>query len=524
MKILALDNLQKVGLDVFAKEGIEADVKGKMTPEELAAVIDNYDGVVVRGATKATALVFEKVSRVKVIGRAGSGTDNIDKVAATKKGVVVMNTPGGNTVTTGEHAIALMMSMARQLPQADASMKQGKWEKNKFMGTELTDKVLGVVGLGNIGKVVVERALGLKMVVIGYDPYVSKEDAGKLGVELVPLDDLYKRSDFITFHTPLTPETKNMVCEASIAKMKKGVYLINCARGALVNEPDLLAALESGHVRGAALDVFPVEPPPPDNLLLKHPNLVLTPHLGAATTEAQEKVAVLIAEQICDFLKKGTIRNSVNFPSVSAELLPTLKPYLDLCEKLGAFHGQLLDSPIKELRVEYLGEVGKLGTAPMTISVLKGLLQYQTEEVNLVNARMVAEERGIKVVEATAAKTEDYTSLVRVVALTEKGETSVSGTVFGTTPRIVKINLFPIDAELAGGMLMLQNLDVPGVVGRVGTFLGEKGINIAGLKLGRKEAGGTAVSLINVDNPVPEKVLAQLSKLPNVTSAKYLMF
>jgi len=339
MKILALDNLQKVGLDVFAKEGFEVDVKGKMTTEELSAVIDNYDGVVVRGATKATAMAFEKVSRLKVIGRAGSGTDNIDKVAATKKGVVVMNTPGGNTVTTGEHAIALLMALARQLPQADASMKQGKWEKNKFMGTELTNKVLGVVGLGNIGKVVAERALGLRMVVIGYDPYVSKEDAAKLGVELVSLDELYGRSDFITFHTPLTPETKNMVCAASIAKMRKGVCIINCARGALINEPDLLAALESGRVRGAALDVFPVEPPPPDTPLLKHQNVILTPHLGAATTEAQEKVAVLIAEQICDFLKKGTIRNSVNFPSVSAELLPTLKPFLDLCEKLGAFHG-----------------------------------------------------------------------------------------------------------------------------------------------------------------------------------------
>lgn len=524
MKILALDNLQKVGLDVFAREGIEVDVKGKMTPEELSAVIDKYDGVVVRGATKATSLVFEKVSRLKVIGRAGSGTDNIDKAAATKKGVVVMNTPGGNTVTTGEHAIAMMMSLARQLPQASSSMKEGKWEKSRFMGTELTDKVLGVVGLGNIGKVVAERGLGLKMVVIGFDPYVSKEDAAKLGVELVSLDELYKRSDFITFHTPLTPETKDMVNAASLAKMKKGVCLINCARGALVNEQDLLAGLESGHVKGAALDVFPVEPPPADAPLLKHPNIILTPHLGAATTEAQEKVAVLIAEQICDFLKKGTIRNSVNFPSVSAELLPTLKPFLDLCEKLGSFHGQLLASPLKELTVEYLGEVGKLTTAPLTISVLKGLLKYQTEEVNLVNARMVAEERGIKVAEATAARSEDYASLVRVVAITEKGETSVSGTVFGTTPRIVKINLFPIDAELTGGMLMLSNLDVPGVVGRVGTFLGEKGINIAGFNLGRKEPGGTAVSLINVDNVVPEKVLEQLSKLPNVTAAKYLTF
>lgn len=524
MKVLALDNLQKVGLDVFVREGVEVDVKGKMTPDELAGVVDNYDGVVVRGATKATAAVFEKITRLKVIGRAGSGTDNIDKEAATKRGVVVMNTPGGNTVTTGEHAIALMMALARQIPQATSSMREGKWEKGKFMGTELTDKVVGVVGLGNIGKVVAERALGLKMAVIGYDPYVSKDDALRLGVEAVSLDDLFARADFITFHTPLTPETRNMVNAASIAKMKKGVFLINCARGALVHEGDLLAGLESGRVKGAALDVFPVEPPQPDTPLFRHPNVILTPHLGASTTEAQEKVAVLIAEQICDFLMRGTIRNSVNFPSVSAELLPTLKPFLELCEKLGAFHGQLLDAPLKEIRAEYVGEVGKLATAPLTISVLKGLLQYQTEEVNLVNARMVAEERGIKVVEGTAARTEDYASLVRVTAVTEKGEFSVSGTPFGPMPRIVKINRFPIEAELSGGMLMLQNQDVPGVVGRVGTFLGEKGINIAGLRLGRTEPGGTAISLINVDNPVPEKVLAQLSKLPNITSAKYLVF
>jgi D-3-phosphoglycerate dehydrogenase len=524
MKVLALDNLQKVGIDVFVKEGIEVDVKGKMTPEELAAVIDNYDGVVVRGATKATAAAFEKVSRTKVIGRAGSGTDNIDKAAATKKGVVVMNTPGGNTVTTGEHAIALMMALARQLPQATASMKEGKWEKSKFMGTELTDKVLGVVGMGNIGKVVAERGLGLKMVVLGYDPYVSKEDMARLGVEYVTLDELYRRSDFITFHTPLTPETKNMVNASSIAKMKKGVFLINCARGALVNEADLQAALESGKVKGAALDVFPVEPPSPDTPYFKHPNVILTPHLGASTTEAQEKVAVLIAEQICDFLKKGTIRNSVNFPSVSAELLPTLKPYLELGEKLGAFHGQMLDAPLKELRVEYVGEVGKLATAPVTISILKGLLQYQTEEVNLVNARMVAEERGVKVTETKVARSEEYTSLVRVQVLTEKGDSSVAGTVFGTAPRVVRINTFPIEADLSGGILMLQNQDVPGVVGRVGTFLGEKGINIAGLQLGRMRVGGTAVSLISVDNPVPEPVLKQLSKLPNITAAKFLTF
>jgi D-3-phosphoglycerate dehydrogenase len=524
MKVLALDNLQKVGIDVFVKEGIEVDVKGKMAPEELAGVIDHYDGVVVRGATKATAAVFEKVSRTKVIGRAGSGTDNIDKAAATKKGVVVMNTPGGNTVTTGEHAIAMMMALARQIPQATASMKDGKWEKNKFMGTELTDKVLGVVGMGNIGKVVAERGLGLKMAVLGFDPYVSKEDMARLGVEYVILDDLFRRSDFITFHTPLTPETKNMVNASSLAKMKKGVYLINCARGALIVEADLQAALESGKVKGAAIDVYPVEPPPADTPYFKHPNVILTPHLGAATTEAQEKVAVLIAEQISDFLKKGTIRNSVNFPSVSGELLPTLKPYLELGEKLGAFHGQMLDTPIKELKVEYIGEIGKLATAPVTISILKGLLQYQTEEVNLVNARMVAEERGIKVTETKAARSEDFTSLVRVQVITEKGESTISGTVYGTAPRVVTIDRYPIEADLSGSILMLRNQDVPGVVGRVGTFLGEKGINIAGLQLGRKEVGGTAVSLVSVDNPVPEPVLKQLSKLPNITAAKYLTF
>jgi D-3-phosphoglycerate dehydrogenase len=524
MKVLALDNLQKVGIDVFVREGIEVDVKGKMTPEELAAVINQYDGVVVRGATKATAASFENATRVKVIGRAGSGTDNIDKVAATKKGVVVMNTPGGNTVTTGEHAIALMLALARQIPQATASMKGGKWEKNKFMGTELTDKVLGVVGLGAIGKVVAERALGLKMVVVAFDPYVSKEDAGRLGVEMAALDELYRRSDFITYHTPLTPETKGMINASAFGKMKDGVYLVNCARGALVNEADLLAALQSGKVKGVALDVFAAEPPPPDLPLLAHPNVILTPHLGASTTEAQEKVAVLIAEQICDFLKKGTIRNSVNFPSVAGELLPTLKPFLALGERLGAFQGQQLASPVKEIRVEYVGEVGKLATAPITISVLKGLLQYQTEDVNLVNARMVAEERGIKVAESKAPKAEEYASLVRVTAVTEQGETSVSGTVFAGQPRVVKIDQYSIEAELAGGILMLQNQDVPGVVGRVGTFLGEKGINIAGLQLGRREVGGTAVSLINVDNAVPENVLAQLRKLPNIMDAQYLIF
>lgn len=525
MKVLCLDNLQQVGIDVFLKEGIEVDVKGKMTPEELAKVINDYDGIVVRGATKATEVSFANVSRCKVIGRAGSGTDNIDKPAATKKGVVVMNTPGGNNVTTGEHAVAMMMALARQIPQATASMKAGKWEKNAFMGTELTGKVLGVVGMGQIGKVVAERGLGLKMQVLGFDPYVSKEDMARLGIECVTLDELYARADYITLHTPGTPETKGMINAATIAKMKDGVSLINCARGTLINEADVLAALQSGKMKGAALDVYAVEPPADFNApLLQNPNVILTPHLGASTNEAQEKVAVLIAEQISEYLKKGTIRNSVNFPSVSAELMPTLKPWLEAGEKLGAFHGQLLDAPVKELKIEFLGEIGKLSTAPITISILKGMLQFQTEDVNLVNARMVAEERGIKVSEAKSPRSADYANLLQVTAVTEKGDTSVAGTVFGASPRIVSIGSFPIEAELTGGILLLKNEDVPGVVGKIGTFLGEKKINIAGLQLGREKAGGMAISLFNVDQPVQGEVLDALKKLPNIKGAHYLSF
>ena len=524
LKVLVLDNLHEAAIEVFNREGIQVDVKGKLTPEELASIIDRYDGIALRGATKVEAETFNKISRLKVIGRAGSGTDNIDTKSATKNGVVVMNTPGGNTITTGEHAIALMFALARQVPQASASMKAGKWEKKKFIGTELTDKTLGIVGIGNIGKIVAERALGLKMVVLGYDPYVSKEDMLKLGIEPVNLDEIYARSDFISYHTPLTPETKGMINAQTITKMKKGVFIINCARGALINEDDLLNALESEYIKGIALDVFPVEPPPSDKLLYKHPNVILTPHLGASTNEAQKKVAVLIAEQISDLLNKGIIRNSINFPSVAAELLPLLQPYLTLCEKLGSFHGQLLENPLNELRVEYLGDASDLSIEPLTISVLKGILQHQTEEVNLVNARMIAEERGIKITETKSKKAENYTSLIRVITITEKGKTSVAGTIFGNVSKIVKINLFPIEAELSGGMLMLENQDVPGVVGRVGTFLGEKEINIAGFQLGRRELDGIAISLINVDNFVPEDVLLQLAKLPNITSAKYILF
>ncbi|MFW9987889.1 MAG: phosphoglycerate dehydrogenase [Candidatus Odinarchaeota archaeon] len=524
LKVLVLDNFDKAGIEIFNQEGIQTDIKGKLTPDELATIIDNYDGIALRGATKVTAKVFNNISRLKVIGRAGSGTDNIDTKIATKNGVVVMNAPGGNTITTAEHAIALMFALARRVPQACISMKEGKWEKNNFIGTELTDKTLGIIGIGNIGKIVAERALGLKMIVLGYDPFVNKKDMLKLGIEPVNLDEIYARSDFISYHTPLTPETKGMINAQTIAKMKKGVFLINCARGALINEDDLLNALESNHIKGVALDVFPVEPPSSDTGLYNHPNVILTPHLGASTNEAQEKVAVMIAEQICDFLKNGIIRNSINFPSVAAELLPILQPYFYLCERLGSFLGQILEDPLNELRVEYLGNASNLKVASLTLSVLKGILQHQIENVNLVNSRMIAEERGIRITELKSNKADNYMSLISVITITNKGEMSVSGTIFGKIPKIIQINHFPIEAELSGGMLMLENQDVPGVVGKVGTILGEKAINIAGLQLGRKEAGGIAISLINVDNVVPDDVLAQLAKLPHITSAKYLRF
>lgn len=524
VKVLVLDNLHEVGIDVFIKQGIQTDIKVKIDSSELKVIVDNYDGVVIRGATQITANVLENISRLKVIGRAGSGTDNIDKIAATRKGVVVMNTPGGNTITTAEHAIGLMFALARQLPQASASMKEGKWEKKNFIGTELTGKTLGIIGLGQIGKVVAERAIGLKMNVLGYDPYVSKRDILKIGIESVRLDDLYARSDFITYHTPLTPETKGIINNHTINKMKKGIHLINCARGALINEKDVLNALESGQIKGLALDVYQVEPPPPDTPLFKHPNVVLTPHLGAATVEAQKKVAALIAHQVCDFLKNGMIQNSVNFPSVSADLLPILRPYLALGETLGSFLGQLLEKPLIELQVEYLGEVSQLQISPITISVLKGLLQHQTEEINLVNARLVAEERGIKVTETRGMKADNYASLIRVTTFTDRGQQSVAGIIFGNQLKVVEVDYFPIVADLSKGILMLENYDVPGVVGSVGSFLGEKNINIGGYQLGRNAPGGTAISLINVDNVVPKEILSQLSELPNVTSAKYLIF
>jgi D-3-phosphoglycerate dehydrogenase len=523
-KVLALDNLQAVGIDFLRSEGIDVDVAGKKNAEELKEMINSYDAIIVRSGTKVPAEVLAGVDRLKVIGRAGIGVDNIDISAATKNGVVVMNTPGGNTVTTAEHTISLMMSLMRNIPQAARSMKNGKWEKSKFMGSEISDKAIGIIGLGNIGKIVADRANGLKMIVLGYDPYISSEDGARLGVELVSLEELFKRSDVVTVHTPLTPETKGIINKENIAKMKDGVYIINCARGGIVNEADLVEAVNSGKVAGAAIDVYPQEPPPADSLVLGSDRIICTPHLGASTVEAQEKVALQIAEQIVDYLQRNTIRNSVNFPSISAELVPIISPFVELAEKLGSFHGQLLEGRPSEFTVEYHGEISQFDTAQITIAAMKGFLQHQVEGVNLVNSRMIGEERGLTVTEKKTARSETYASLIRVKTLSNGKEFVCSGTLFGKETMIVKIMGFHIEAHLDGSIIMMHNQDVPGVLGSVGTYLGERNINIAGIQLGREKVGGTAISLINADHKVPADVIEGIKSLPNINDAKYLVF
>ena len=523
MKVLISDNLSEVAVEVFkSTPGIECDFEPKISPEELLERIKDYHALAVRSRTKVTREVLEAARNLKVIGRAGTGVDNIDVAEATKRGIIVMNTPGGNTITTGEHAIAMMLSLARNIPQATASMRRGEWEKKKFQGTELTDKTLGILGVGNIGSVVASRAQGLKMNVIAYDPYISEEAADKLGITLVTLDELYRKSDFISIHVPLTNETRNLVDREAFAKMKRGIRLINCARGGIVNEEDLAWAIEEGIVAGAAIDVFEKEPPPPDNPLLGLDEVILTPHLGASTQEAQEKVAKAIAEQIVDCLTKGSIRNAVNVPSVPAELLAALDPYIKLGEKLGRFQGQILTGGIEEVTVEYSGDVVAYDIAPITIACIKGILdQLMDQYVNFVNAPLVAKERGIKVVEVKSSRSTDFASSVTVSVKTRDEEHVVEGALFGKSePRIVKIDKFFLDAVPEGYLLVLHNEDKPGVIGNVGTLLGDNGVNIARLHLGRQSVGGEAVSVWNIDTPLSKGLIEELLKLPHILSAK----
>ena len=523
-KVLISDKLSPAAVQIFKDRGIEADVKTGLAPDELKAIIGQYDGLAIRSNTKVTTEILAAATNLKVVGRAGIGVDNVDVPAATARGIVVMNTPFGNSITTAEHAIAMMFALAREIPQADASTHAGKWEKNRFMGVELTGKVLGIVGCGNIGAIVADRAQGLRMRVIAYDPFLSVERAKELNVEKVELDELFPRADFITLHTPLTDATRNIIDAKAMAKMKKGVRIINCARGGLVVEEDLLAALESGQVAGAALDVFKTEPAK-ENALFGNPKVVCTPHLGASTSEAQENVALQVAEQMADYLLTGAVTNALNIPSVSAEDAPKLRPYMTLANQIGSFAGQLTETGIKDVKIEYLGHVASLNTKPLTAMVLEGLLKPMNEAVNMVNAPVVAKERNIKVYEVKTESEGDYHTLIRLTVTTDKRERSVAGTLFGgDKARVVEIKGISIEAELGQNMLYVTNQDKPGFIGALGTLLGANGVNIATFHLGRSEAGGDAILLTQVDQPVSNDLLEKVRALPQVVQAKFLTF
>jgi D-3-phosphoglycerate dehydrogenase / 2-oxoglutarate reductase len=525
-RVLISDALSPAAVQIFKDRGIEVDFQPALgkDKEKLAEIVGNYDGLAIRSATKVSPKILEKAKSLKVIGRAGIGVDNVDIPAATARGIIVMNTPFGNSITTAEHAISLMLALARQIPEADRSTQAGKWEKNKFMGVEITGKTLGVVGCGNIGSIVADRALGLKMKVIAFDPYLSPERAIDLGVEKVELDELFKRSDFITLHTPLTDKTRNIIDAAAIAKMKKGVRIVNCARGGLVDEAALRAALDSGQVAGAAFDVFVTEPAT-DNPLFGHANVVCTPHLGAATSEAQENVALQIAEQMSDYLLRGAISNAVNFPSITAEEAPKLKPFIELAEKLGSFAGQLTESGLGKVQIAYEGAVAQMNTKALTSSALAGLLRPMLGQVNTVSAPVVAKERGIVVEEMTREMPEDYESLITVTVTTNDQSRHVSGTVFADgRPRIVNIKGIRMDAEFGPSMIYITNYDKPGFIGRFSSTLGEAGINIATFHVGRDAPGGNAIALIEIDGELAPDVLARVRALPQVQQAKPLKF
>lgn len=525
-RVLVSDKLSTAAIDIFKSRGVEVDFRPDLgkDKEALAAVIGDYDGLAIRSATKVTPKILERATRLKVVGRAGIGVDNVDLPAATAKGVIVMNTPFGNSITTAEHAIAMMFAVAREIPAADASTQAGKWEKNRFMGVEITAKTLGLIGCGNIGSVVADRAIGLKMRVIAYDPFLSAERAQELGVEKVELDDLFARADFISLHVPLTDKTRNIVDAAALAKMKKGVRIINCARGGLVDEQALRAALDAGHVAGAGFDVF-VEEPAEANPLFGHPAVVCTPHLGAATTEAQENVALQVAEQMSDYLIRGAISNAVNAPSITAEEAPRLKPFVALAERLGSFAGQLTDAPMKTIRIEYEGAVADMNVRALTSAAVTGLLRPLLADVNMVSAPVIARERGIAIEEVRREDAATFESVIRLTVMADDWTRHVAGTVFADgKPRITDIKGIEIEAAFAPSMLYVTNLDKPGYIGALGATLGQAGVNIATFNLGRSTEGGEAIALVQVDGEVSDEVVAKVAALEHVKQARSLRF
>ena len=524
-KVLISDKMDPNAARIFEERGCEVDVITGETPDQLIARIGEYDGLAIRSSTKVTKAVLEAADNLKVVGRAGIGVDNVDIPAASAKGVVVMNTPFGNSITTAEHAIALIMALARQLPAADTQTQAGTWPKNAFMGVEVTGKTLGLIGAGNIGSIVAARGLGLKMKVIAFDPVLTEDRAIELGIEKVDLDTLLARADFITLHTPLTDQTRNILSRENLEKTKKGVRIVNCARGGLIDEEALKDLLDNGHIAGAALDVFAQEPPPADHPLFGTPNFICTPHLGASTTEAQVNVALQVAEQMADYLVNGGVTNALNMPSLSAEEAPKLKPYMKLAESLGSLVGQLAHGNLTQISIEREGAAAGLSGKPIEGAVLAGLMKRYSDTVNMVNAPFLAKERGLDVRSVRHEREGVYHTLIRVTVGTAQGDRSVAGTLFGAgAPRLVEIFGVGIEAELEGNMLYIVNEDAPGFIGRIGTLLGENGINIGTFHLARREAGGEAVLLLSVDQPIPEDVVKAACALEGVKVVMPLAF
>ncbi|MFQ5802693.1 MAG: phosphoglycerate dehydrogenase [Candidatus Methylomirabilales bacterium] len=522
MRVLVTDNLSARGIEVLRQyPDIQVDLTPKIDPEALLQLINQYDALIVRSGTKVTADVIQAGKQLKVIGRAGVGVDNVDVEAATAQGVVVMNTPTGNTITTAEHTMSLLLALAKNVSQAVDSLKRRRWEKGKFLNIELYNKTLGIIGLGRIGSEVAKRAKGFAMRVIAYDPFISAEVASRLGVELTDPEEVFRQADFITLHVPRGPDTFHMINQETISQMRPGVRIVNCARGGIVDEEALYEAMVTGHVAGAAFDVFENEPSTTSPLLALE-NFISTPHLGAATAEAQENVAVAIAQQVADYLTRGIILNSVNTPSIEPELLGKIQPYLTLAEKLGRLDSQLAEGRFQEIRIDYTGEVASYDTSPLTAVVVKGVLDSITSgAINMVNALSFARQRGIRVVESKSSQEENYASLISVVIQTDRGQCVVAGTLFSRRePRVVRIDEFSLEAVPEGHLLVFSNLDVPGVIGKIGTLLGQNEVNIAGMNLGREKQGGQALSVVNVDSPIPTPVLDEIRRMPNIVYAK----
>ena len=525
-KVLVSDKLSETAVQIFRDRGIDVDFQPDLgkDKERLAEVIGDYDGLAIRSATKVTEKILANATNLKVIARAGIGTDNIDKVAASKKGVIVMNTPFGNMITTAEHAIAMMFAVARQIPEASASTHAGKWEKSRFMGVELTGKTLGVIGAGNIGGIVCDRARGLKMKVVAYDPFLGQEKADKMGVEKVELEELLKRADFITLHVPLTDQTRNILSRENLEKTKKGVRIINCARGGLVDEQAVADLLKSGHVAGAGVDVF-AEEPAVDNPLFGLPNVVCTPHLGAATTEAQENVALQVAEQMSDYLLTGAVTNALNMPSVTAEEAKIMGPWIKLSDHLGNFIGQMTDEPIKAINILYDGVASEMNLEALTCAAVAGIMKSVNPEVNMVSAPVVAKERGVKISTTKQDKSGAFEGYVKITVVTDKRERSIGGTVFSDgKPRFIQIKGINIDAEIGRHMVYTTNEDVPGIIGTLGQTMGEHGVNIANFTLGRSDAGGEAIALLYVDVPVPDAAITALHETGKFQQIRPLQF